>query len=421
MDHSGLRFDIYERVHLPDELVGIRELEEIELVPHIQLFSETDHVVLRGNLWLTGKYAGTDGVSGRLMEHFIPVEITLPMNRVVRIDDVAVEIENFDIELISSRTLNVTGVLSLSGLADPQPAGNVPLDGDEEVLFVHQTEQPDEAEADALRSPESQAQTIAANEAAVRPETPAERSEPAEAARGSAEAFGDATDVRDSANAADVGDSAASSGSQEEQWAAPLVADGEDRTSAKSARNADTVRLNDAEAAAEQAGESQEDAAEISDSLFAAEEAEAAAPAASFDDSADDGAREQSNETNAKQELTIAISGKSADPDGDLRSLKAIAEQGEFRAAAIAEADEQEPEEEQTDRSNAVEWKKLFLSEEGAEPKFKQVRICIVQKEETLEQIAERYRLNPREIALYNRLGSQEVDEGQVLYIPGQT
>ncbi|RIE03884.1 hypothetical protein [Cohnella faecalis] len=45
---NGLRFDIYERVHLPDEVAAIEELEEIELVPHMQALPQEDEVLLRG-------------------------------------------------------------------------------------------------------------------------------------------------------------------------------------------------------------------------------------------------------------------------------------------------------------------------------------------------------------------------------------
>nr|WP_285891152.1 LysM peptidoglycan-binding domain-containing protein [Paenibacillus pasadenensis] len=44
--------------------------------------------------------------------------------------------------------------------------------------------------------------------------------------------------------------------------------------------------------------------------------------------------------------------------------------------------------------------------------------MCIVQREETLELIADRYQLQAREIALHNRLADGSVSEGQVLYIP---
>nr|WP_306812664.1 LysM peptidoglycan-binding domain-containing protein [Paenibacillus soyae] len=44
--------------------------------------------------------------------------------------------------------------------------------------------------------------------------------------------------------------------------------------------------------------------------------------------------------------------------------------------------------------------------------------MCIVQREETLEQIALRYSLNPREILIHNGLHESSVAEGQLLYIP---
>ena len=67
--------------------------------------------------------------------------------------------------------------------------------------------------------------------------------------------------------------------------------------------------------------------------------------------------------------------------------------------------------------NNALHWKSLFLSkEEGT--KFRSMRLCIVQKDDTLHSIAERYQLHPREIELLNRLGDEGLSEGQILYIP---
>nr|WP_277351665.1 LysM peptidoglycan-binding domain-containing protein [Paenibacillus aquistagni] len=44
--------------------------------------------------------------------------------------------------------------------------------------------------------------------------------------------------------------------------------------------------------------------------------------------------------------------------------------------------------------------------------------MCIVQRDETLDTIAGRYEMNPREIAMYNRLEEDALTQGQVLYIP---
>ena len=134
---SGLRFDIYERIQLPEDLVGIQQLEELELMPHIQVLEENEHALLRGNLWLTGQYIAEDGSSGKTIEHFIPVEITLPKNRVRRLEDISVEIDNFDIDLLSPRSLNVTGVLSLQGIESFTSLGETVASAEEEVVFVH--------------------------------------------------------------------------------------------------------------------------------------------------------------------------------------------------------------------------------------------------------------------------------------------
>ena len=73
----GLRFDIYERVHLSEGVPAIEELEEIELYPRIQVIGQDDHATLRGHLLLTGAYRGENEISEEL-KHFIPVEITVP-------------------------------------------------------------------------------------------------------------------------------------------------------------------------------------------------------------------------------------------------------------------------------------------------------------------------------------------------------
>ncbi|MNG23840.1 LysM domain protein [compost metagenome] len=60
----------------------------------------------------------------------------------------------------------------------------------------------------------------------------------------------------------------------------------------------------------------------------------------------------------------------------------------------------------------------MFLGKLADEQGFRKVRMCIVQREETLDDIAARYGKNTRELSLYNRLQDQSLIEGQVLYIP---
>jgi len=248
---SGLRFDIYERVHLVESSAEMTELDTIELVPHIQVAVEGEQVLLKGELRLTGQYHSDSVAEMQTLEHVIPVEITLPLNRVQRMEDISVQIENFDFEQISPRSLNVTGVLSLSGIHN-----------------VSETSEPHRQD------------------------------------------FFPEEDIPNN---------------------------------------------------------------EIWNEVSLPEQAIENSPKIGFKSSPN--AEEQNREA------------AQASPNG----MK---------------------------QSDELEWKKLFLGEGANDQKFKKMRMCIVQKEETIEGIAERYKMSAREIILYNRLNSQQIAVGQVIYIP---
>lgn len=121
--------------------------------------------------------------------------------------------------------------------------------------------------------------------------------------------------------------------------------------------------------------------------------------------------------------MKIAFSGKEGKSNSFGLSSLLQSNKREQEAKALAKQQEakhleEEALEKRIEAGEDVEWKKLFLSKQGEEREFRKVRICIVQREETLETIAGRYQLNPREIVLYNRLPDQSINEGQVLYIP---
>ncbi|MGV2805978.1 peptidoglycan-binding protein, partial [Clostridium perfringens] len=137
----GLRFDIYERINLTEDLPGIDELEEAELIPHIQVISQQDQATLRGHLLLAGLYKGdTEAGETEPLEHWIPVEFTVPLHRVSSLDDIAVEIENFDVDLLSKRSLNITGGLARNGIQAAAPGARDQVWANEEVTVVHAPE-----------------------------------------------------------------------------------------------------------------------------------------------------------------------------------------------------------------------------------------------------------------------------------------
>ncbi|MCZ8513338.1 LysM peptidoglycan-binding domain-containing protein [Paenibacillus filicis] len=336
-EQQGLRFDIYERVHLSEGVAGIKELEGIELVPHIQVLPQGEQALLRGNLLLTGTYVDELDRTDQTLEHLIPVEITLPLNRVSRVEDIAVEIDNFDVDLLSARSLNITGVLSLNGLeAVPAPDEEAWRETEEEVVFVH--------EAGSGSPP------------------PAAEPEPASRETSSADS---------NVFAGEASESVTASGEPE---AVPAAASAFEPVPAENAAEEFTIST--------------------------AEE---------------------------KKELKLAFGSKKPEPEAapapEVPTVKSYGLSSLLNHAAASHARvEQQAEEEASAGSAAsadkVQWKNLLLSSRGEQQEFKRLRLCIVQKEETLESIAKRYELNPREIALFNRLGDHEVSEGQIVRIP---
>ncbi|UJF32013.1 LysM peptidoglycan-binding domain-containing protein [Paenibacillus hexagrammi] len=353
----GLRFDIYERVHLQEQLAGIQELNDIELVPHIQVLTLEDQAILKGNLMLTGSYS-TEQEENRTLEHLIPVEITLPLNRIHRVEDILVEIENFDVDLLSARSLNVTGVLSLQGVEMVSTPADDWKD-DEELTFVHEAETyRNEVPPPAVEAAPEPAAEVPAEPVPVEPAVPAPVQPPVQGEQPVYEA----PDV------------------QEQPIAEPSP------VSMEPMHDTDAVGLESI-----QAEITELKVTPHPDSTVVTEE---------------------------KKELKVAF-GKKANEAVDIQpyGIKSlISKAGSFFQDKRDPETKAAPQEET--KIDAVEWKRLFLNSESGSQEFRKVRMCIVQREETLETIAKRYELNPRELQLFNRLGEQELTTGQVIYLP---
>lgn len=76
------------------------------------------------------------------------MEITIPLSRVNRLEDIAVEIENFDVDLLSARSLNITGVLSLQGIETSSLVTERREWGGREFTAEHDTVQDNRSDAE---------------------------------------------------------------------------------------------------------------------------------------------------------------------------------------------------------------------------------------------------------------------------------
>lgn len=570
---QGLRFDVYERVHLPEEVAAIEELEEIELVPRIQVIQQGEQAILRGQLQLSGVYRTADRADNvQTMEHGIPVEITLPMNRIESLEDISVEIDNFDVDLLSSRTLNITGVLSLTGFrvepaaeeqaewqeepftavhrpeAQPQPTGDI---SSFRYLELEQEEEEQPQQQAVYAGTEAAYQNVSASEdeeeaAAEHDYRPAPSSEyednvdPMEAALNEPYQYAAGWTQLGSPRAQDdfpagppsylaplqsvdpqqyeqpaynqwpglpqQNEQPPEPGYQRQQaeqpdWFALQRQEEEQGEFAQQEEAGPAAEFEQQRQSFEQSPDNQPEAysekpvswasfsalsslsSSTSGSNAGSEEAEPAAvlygrpqvaqepelaaeavepafeePAVNDRPSAADpaasGAREASAEAAAnasasadqpessgqsayasafaaeqpqepeRQELRIAVGAKRspAPPQqeaGDgITSLVGRSRREQEQRQAAERNRQQQQEASAAVPAEEVEWQSLFLSRASDESAFRKVKMCIVQREETLELIADRYQLQAREIALHNRLADGSVSEGQVLYIP---
>ncbi|GGG02644.1 hypothetical protein GCM10010912_54310 [Paenibacillus albidus] len=449
----GLRFDIYERIHLPAELPGIAELEEVELLPEIQVIQREDRAELYGQLLLTGLYRGEDDRTQRL-EHAIPVEITVPLTRVNSLEDIGVEIENFDIDLLTMRTVNITGVLSLRGIGgvEAQPAWQ-----QEEYTVAYSPAEDKRAPEASEEIHEPENDVLYENSLWTFGEGAAEGSEEE---REVAEALSEAADQSQVLAHAVTGgsgqdpesgqrkdkelkvrthslESPADKGKSEltdywqkaEEW-------NQQQTAVKDTAARESFQPAERVAVPEQAAPSAPPAPVVrQEEPVAAMSSEP--PADSFiqeeNPPLDNGT--YAGETNDLQEpvdasaseekpdLKIGVGSKKeaeAKEKEPLTFSSLLSSSRAHKEQEILNAEEEAPLLAETvpEAGNDTEWKSRFIGARDGANLFRKVRLCIVQREETLDTIAEKYQLSARELVMYNRLSGQNVEEGQVLYIP---
>jgi stage VI sporulation protein D len=431
---SGLRFDIYERVNLPDDVAAIEELEEIELVPHMQALPQDDHVLLRGHLLLSGVYRSQQTRSESQLEHWIPVEISLPLNRIGKVEDLAVEIDNFDVDLISSRTLNVTGVLALRGLQ--VSSAQAPVWRDDSFTVVHQAQPELEPEPEEYTEQVPQQERFQSQDELTVHEPY------------SAVADSYAGPQSEAPNDFERADQSAA----EEQPSPPQEAEKPNGWLSMFPNNEPQTKEKETEY---RSADNQEEtpSAEYSDYEIdhrtedteqAMDEEEAAAWAAveadlkqrpeerpeyAFELFQEEKPQQKLDRPEEKPELKLPAAVKPVDTVIRIQSgvglLSQLGENGAKREAELREQEAAETEQKAAAQNSAspttgdeLEWTRLFLSYGAEANTFKKLKICIVQREETLDAIANRYNVQPRELQLYNRLHDPYLSEGQVLYIP---
>ena len=459
-----LSFQIKETVFLSSDKAGIGELKELELVPDVEIIENPQEVSITGCLQLFGKYdpyqekteeengeadtlvaamkftpfqmeepqAGFLASAEQTLSHRVPLNISIPLNRVDDLGDIYAIVDSFDYQLESPNQLLIHAHLKIAGIQlrdqdneqqeEPEEAWEfVHSVGQEEPEIEHTSLEEIERKLAALEeeilAQEKQEQTpppaapnvFIASEAnphkrqAANVHEPMGIAQPVNAPLSSGQPlYGDLSPTH-SEPEPEIEASTYTTGSQKLEIAPAQYAEewNKDVTAQAFAKEAQEQNV---QFVGEPAGTNEAEA----EPVMAAEEAEAVF------------AEQPSVEP---QEMRVAIGSKNTEEKEAKVNITSLFTQGKRsvppQAAGEAESSSSSSRrsaEAELERSEAMNNLTSFVRQ--TEERMSKVRIAIIQRNETIESIADRYKLPVSRILEANKVTSDRITEGQILYIP---
>jgi|GEM_PF-5252526 len=428
------QFDIKETIKLSHQQIPIEEIEEMEIVPNVEIEQRGEEIEITGSLYVYGSYRGnneerilseTDDLPRSFeesvqftplsadpkpfspltkedkLEHRIPVKITLPRGKVRDVADVYAYISSFDYDLKSQHQIEIIASLIIGGFVEKEDEMKKKNILDEHLEFVHVAGGAGEAKSE---------QTLEERLAAIEEQIPKieeptmakeeriqlaseEKEEPVQAK----ETIADERPVKQSEEEVKV--EAAPEVRNEMGVSAEPEARNELVTTPEIKAEADIERLEEEETDSE--------TREPLDNVI---------PLPNLGQPAEE-TMEVISET--EEDIRVAITGKGTKQDREeITSLSSI-----FSRRPIREEVEQTPDFERSEdvpEEEEEKEKQLYLTNfmESNNEQFTKLKLCIVQKDETIEEIAERYRMQAESILRANQAVRTQITQGQILYIP---
>lgn len=422
--NNRLQFSVEESIYFKSGQ-EVSELLSISLDPDILVQEVNDYVSIRGSLELTGEYninqeellgelssyasyreadevkVREDGTAELL--HQFPVDITIPKNKISHLNDVFVFIDAFDYQLTENRLLTIQADLAIEGLlGEETPQAPV----EEPYEFVHRSEeeygdvtydyqlQPEEEELEELQDNERE---IDEDQAILQHDTRAEEEKQEEKIEIELVSGEEEVETEETEETEDLNESE----EREEMESQEEVALG--YRSLPEAQVQEPPFFEPPKLLEEEKQEDTFFEVEVrKDPELAEEQEETAQPYPVFESPA---YHVEEEEEQVAQDDTYQL--------GRLYEREAPKV---YESAQEEEAFEEDVRE-TSGSENSLYLTKLFAKQE--EEDFSRMKICIVQQEDTVDRICERYQLNVQQLLRTNSLSvDEELEEGQILYIP---
>ena len=377
-DQPFIKFEIREKIRHFKDNRSFDELSSLELQPIIKVYESKHDVEVSGHLVLSGEFTPkeeawenqfeqADGIHyGSFFkrneeidsfQYQVPLSIQIGNERVTDPTELLVVIEDFDYEILSDQDLELVAHLKLLGV-HPNPDQDLP---------VYMQENLKDEEYDGQISNESESGQQSLNSEEIEIEEIKEKSD-------------------------EVTEDQAKEGATEEITEITLKETTEKTEEEPVAKMKIGVKGNNKE------GKQKEESIGASPlySLFKKEKKET-----EIKETKENQIPEQKNE------LVLQAPDQAVIQD----------ENQEEPQNQIPEQKEAAAENKSTKNRSTKDMLFSLLKENEGNRQYK-MKIYLVQKEETLELIAEKYALSPKDIAAFNSLESQELTEGQLIYLP---
>ncbi|WP_456266682.1 MULTISPECIES: LysM peptidoglycan-binding domain-containing protein [unclassified Bacillus (in: firmicutes)] len=427
--NNRLQFSVEESIYFKSGQ-EVSELLSISLDPDILVQEVNDYVSIRGSLELTGEYninqeellgelssfptyreadevkVREDGTAELL--HQFPVDITIPKNKISHLNDVFVFIDAFDYQLTENRLLTIQADLAIEGLLDEETP---PAPVEEPYEFVHRPEvdygdmaydyqlQPEQEELEELQGEEREHDE---NQPVFQHDTRAEQEEQ-EVQEEEEEEIEIELVNREVEEASDEPEEL----EEPEEPEQPEQPNNQEEAVALGYRSIPEAQVQEPpffeppKLLEEEEREEPFFEVEVRKDPEAAEEQEETVQSYPVFESPADQVEPEQEATDDEYQL------------GRLYEREAP----KIYESAQEEEELEEDVRETSGSENSLYLTKLFAKQE--EEDFSRMKICIVQQEDTVDRICERYQLNVQQLLRTNSLSiDAELEEGQILYIP---
>ncbi len=479
-DQSVFSFELNETLYF-EKGQEIEELRGISLEPEITIQTNEDYISIRGVIELTGNYKKATTIEDRLEEfnheakryiesvadtddenaefsHRFPVEISVPTYRVGNLDDVMVSVQAFDYEIPKQTQLKMFSTIAIHGinqeagisrveddsvedtyqepLADQEDVSGISDKVVEEEPVLSEREAKDTFEFEIKQKQQEQEEEpeiaskaeIPALEESRDEEGQAEESEIASKAE--IPALEESRDEEGQAEELEIASKAEipaleENRDEEEQTEEPEIAskaetptleenrDEEEQTEeSEIASKIETPTLEENRTEEEQAEEPEIPSITETPTLKTDRDEEEQIEGVEPEKPVEEGRWSFKTQTQTLAEFFNNHKEVSNTESSELQSEN-VEEEVE------AESLETEGEHESRDKGDITYLSDIFRN--SSEEEYTKMRLCIVQKDDTIETISERFKVSPLQIIKQNQLEDDfDVAEGQLLYIPSK-